>query len=71
VRLSAIGLTCGILGALAATRVLTTMLFGVTAKDPVTFGSVAAALIAVALVATYVPARRAAWVDPMRALRTD
>jgi predicted permease len=71
VRLASVGLTFGILGALAATRVLSTLLFGVTTKDPATFVGVAAALALVALAATYVPARRASRVDPMRALRTD
>jgi putative ABC transport system permease protein len=65
------GLICGIGGALAATRALTTLLFGVTPTDPLTFAGVAGALAVVALVATYVPARRAASVDPMNALRND
>ena len=69
--LTAIGLVCGLAGALAAAQALTSLLFGVDATDPSTFASVAVALAAVAFVATYVPARRAARVDPMTALRTD
>ncbi len=69
--LTAVGLALGVAGALAATRALTSLLFGVTATDTVTFVSVALALGAVALAASYVPARRAARVDPMNALRTE
>jgi putative ABC transport system permease protein len=65
------GLIAGLAGALAATHALTTLLFGVTPTDPITFASVAAGLAGVALLATYLPARRAASVDPMRALRED
>jgi ABC-type antimicrobial peptide transport system permease subunit len=71
VTLALVGLVCGLVGAVAAARALTTLVFGVTTTDPVTFGVVAAALAVVALVASYVPARRAARVDPMTALRTD
>jgi putative ABC transport system permease protein len=69
--LVAAGLACGVAGALAASRALTTLLFGVTPTDPSTFAAVAAALTIVALLATYVPARRAAAVDPVKALRAD
>jgi predicted permease len=65
------GVACGLAGALAVTRTLSTLLFGVTTTDPVTFASVAGALAIVALLASYVPARRAARVDPMAALRTE
>ena len=53
------------------TRVLKSMLFEVKAGDPVVFGAVALVLFAATLAATYVPARRAAGVDPMEALRTE
>ena len=70
-RLTGIGLAAGFAGAAAATRVLSALLFGVTATDPATFGAVAGALALVALAAAYFPARRASRVDPMTALRTD
>ncbi len=69
--LSAIGLAFGLVGALAAHRTMTSLIFGVTATDPSTFAAVAGALVVVALTAAYVPARRAAAVDPMTALRSD
>jgi len=69
--LAVVGLAAGLAGAAAAARTLTTLLFGVTTTDPITFGGVAATLALVALLASYVPARRAARVDPMTALRTD
>jgi predicted permease len=65
------GIFAGLLGALGLTRVLSGLLFGVGAADPVTFGSVLGLLIAVALSACYFPARRAMRVDPMVALRTE
>jgi len=69
--LTVIGLACGLAGALATAQALNSLLFGVRATDPATFAIVAVALALVALVASYVPARRAARVDPMTALRTD
>jgi putative ABC transport system permease protein len=71
VRLGAAGLTAGIAGALAVTRVLGSLLFGVSASDPLTFASVSAALITVLVLAAYLPARRATRVDPIVALRAD
>jgi putative ABC transport system permease protein len=69
--LAVIGVVVGLGGAYALTRVMSTLLFGVTAKDPLTFGVVAALLIAVAFLACFVPARRATKVDPLTALRYE
>ena len=65
------GIGAGLAGALALTRFMTTLLFGVTAVDPMTFAAVPALLAMVALAAALIPARRAAAVDPMRVLRED
>jgi putative ABC transport system permease protein len=70
-RLGAIGVVVGVAGALAATRVLDTLLFGVTATDPLTFAGVCAALLVVVAAAAYLPARRATRLDPILALRTE
>jgi putative ABC transport system permease protein len=67
--LVAIGVTLGIGGALAATRVLERFLFGIGATDPLTFVVVAVVLLAVTLLASYLPSRRAARVDPLAVLR--
>jgi macrolide transport system ATP-binding/permease protein len=69
--LAALGLVLGVLGALAATRLIASFLFGVGSTDPATYAAVAAAIALVTLLAAYVPARRAASVDPMTALRVD
>ena len=69
--LTLVGVALGLAGAFALTRVMSTLLFGVTAKDPLTFGVVAALLIAVAFLACFVPARRATKVDPLTALRYE
>lgn len=66
-----IGLAIGLAGSLALTRTMTSLLFGVTATDPVTFAAVIALLIAAALLACYIPAWRAAKVDPVVALRYE
>ncbi|MGE5326563.1 MAG: FtsX-like permease family protein, partial [Deltaproteobacteria bacterium] len=70
-RLVVAGLALGTLAALALTRLLANFLYGVSPADPPTFFLVAALLIAVTLLASYVPARRAASVDPLRALRVE
>jgi ABC-type antimicrobial peptide transport system permease subunit len=65
------GVTLGLIGAFALTRFMQTLLFGVTAADPVTFGGIALVLTAVALAASYLPARRAARIDPVISLRSE
>jgi predicted permease len=65
------GVALGLAGALAVGRFMRSLLFGINANDPVTFGSIAILLGMVAIVASYLPARRAARIDPMLALRHD
>ena len=70
-KLILIGVVMGVAGAVALTRVLASFLYDVTPTDPVTLAIVSAILIAIALVASYLPARRAARIDPMVALRYE
>jgi putative ABC transport system permease protein len=70
-RLTLLGVALGWLAALGASRLLGSLLFGVSGNDPVTFAAVAAVFVAVALAACYVPARRATRVDPLVALRYE
>ena len=66
-----IGVAAGILGAIAAARVMSGLLYGVTATDPATFAAISLLLAIVAMLACYLPARRAARVEPIAALRCE
>jgi len=70
-RLAVTGVAIGLVAAVALTRVMQGMLFGISATDPVTFTMIPLLLVAVALVASYIPARRAMKVDPIEALRSE
>ena len=69
--ISAAGVIAGVLGAVAATRLLSSWLYGVEATDPITFATVSLVLVGIALLATYVPARTAARVDPVIAMSSE
>ena len=70
-RLAIAGVVLGVIGSLTVSRLLGSMLFGVSAKDPGTFATVAVFLGIVAFIACYIPARRATKVDPLIALRNE
>ena len=70
-RLLVLGVLIGIVAAVAASRVLGSLLFGVEATDPVTFVAMSVAMFAIGTLATYLPARRASSVDPMESLRSE
>src|SRR5262249_37169611 len=69
--LTAIGMAIGLAGAVATTRVMSSLLYGVGPTDPATFAAVSALTILVSATAAYIPARRATRVDPMVALRYE
>jgi putative ABC transport system permease protein len=71
IKLASLGIAIGFFAALGMGRMLTGFLYGVSAADPLTFASVAVFLAAVALAASFFPARRAAKIDPMQALRSE
>jgi len=70
-RVVTVGVVIGLAGALLASRLMTRLVYGVRVTDPMTYVGVAALLGAVALVASYIPARRATRIDPLAAMRTD
>ena len=70
-RLALIGAAIGLAAAFAATRLMSALLFGISPLDPLTYASVPLVLLAAALLATYLPARRATGIDPSRALRAE
>jgi predicted permease len=71
IKLAGVGLAIGTVAAIAATRLLDSMLYGVRPSDPLTFSAIVLLMAAIAIVASYVPARRALRIDPTDALRAD
>ena len=70
-RIVMIGVVIGIAAAIAATRLLASLLFGVKAVDPVLFAAMSVMMIGIGMVASYMPARRASNVDPLESMRSD
>ena len=70
-RLAAFGIVIGLAAAVAVTRVMRSMLIGVSATDPLTFVAITGLFVAVAALACWIPARRASRLDPLVALRED
>jgi putative ABC transport system permease protein len=70
-RLTLVGIALGLAAALALTRIMKNLLFEVSATDPATFALIALLLVGVALIGSYIPARRAAKVDPLLAIRNE
>ena len=70
-RVAAVGVALGLGGAIALTRLMAALLYGVAPTDPITYGSVSVVLFLVTLLAAYIPARRAAAVDPVEAMRAE
>jgi putative ABC transport system permease protein len=70
-KLTLIGMALGLMGAVASTRLLRDMLFGVKPIDPLTFAAMTLLLMCISLVACFLPARRATKVDPMNVLRSE
>jgi ABC-type antimicrobial peptide transport system permease subunit len=70
-RLAGLGIAIGLVAAIGVTRLMASLLFGVAPRDPLTFFAVPVLLMAIALLACYIPARRAMRVDPMVALRSE
>jgi ABC-type antimicrobial peptide transport system permease subunit len=71
IRLGALGAAVGLVAAFAVAQVMSSRLYGVTPLDPLTYAASTAVVLAVALLASYLPARRATQVDPMAALRYE
>src|SRR5262249_22498484 len=71
VLLAVVGIVAGLAGALGLARLMSSLLFGVSSTDPVTYAAMGGSLLVVTALATWIPARRAARVDPMIALRSE